>query len=105
MKPERLPPPLQAHRTALSWLRVSFTAAVAAAVSLRMALQDHNPVFVATTVVLAAVVVLTALAYRDRGRAATLGAPDHHHALPRTALVLSVSVALAGALIVVAMLV
>lgn len=105
MNSDRLPPPLQAHRTALSWVRVALTAAVAAAVSLRMALYEHNPVFVATTVVLVAVVVIAATAYRDRARSATREAPPHHHALPRTAWAISLLTALSGLLIVVAMVV
>lgn len=100
-----LPPPLQAHRTALSWLRLGFTAAVAAVLAMRMALQERSPLLVAATVTLAGVLVVAALAYRSRGRGATLGAPASHHALPRTALAVSVLTAVSGLLVLAAVLV
>lgn len=99
------PSPLQAHRTALSWLRLGFTAAVAAVLAMRVALQERDPVLVAATITLVAVLVVGALAYRSRGRGATLDAPPSHHALPRTALAVSVLTAVSGLLIVVAVLI
>lgn len=104
MTPTRpLPPPLQAHRTALSWLRLGFTAAVGAAVALRMALQERNPVLIAASICLVAVLIVATLAYRGRGRGATLTAPEVHHALPRTALTVTVLTTVSGLLIAAAM--